>query len=221
MSAMPAGRADRRPDWMARKHAGPSSTDREVRQLAEEQLRAGLAAGTPQRLGDGHKAPFEGEADARDHNNFLNDAARRIGLSYFGRLTDPATGRCEFCGPGWRDDKLRCPPSPAGGIDIHWRAWDKSHGRAHVVGHYGPNPDDWHYHRQPGRKRQQPGGPSAGHPFGAGQAPAEPDPPPAGPGWRITPPPARTPRTARSSRSPQQAGEPEGVLAKLRRWAAG
>jgi hypothetical protein len=201
--------------WRDRKYAGPSAADREARQLTEASILAAHAAGVPQRFGDGREPAFDLQPDARAECSYMNDVARSIGLSFSGRLTDPATGKCEFCDAGWRDDKLKCPPSPPGGWDVHWRVFDKDHGRAHVVDHYGPDPENWHYHRQSGRRRKT--AETRRQIFGAeASGPIEPDPPPSrAPG---APPPRPEPKPGKDAKTAPDADE--GLAAKLRRWTS-
>ena len=73
MSAMPAGRPDRRPDWMQRKHAGPDPGEDDIREAAAQLVRDALAAARPMRLSAAVGVTFGTEDEARDEARLLCD----------------------------------------------------------------------------------------------------------------------------------------------------
>jgi hypothetical protein len=217
---------DRRPEWMRHKHVGAAPADAQVREVFAGLVRQAHAAGKPARVSDLAGFTYDDEEEAPDDGRLLYDAGKRAGIAVSAWPTDPATGKCRHC-DGWPRDGATCQPSPCGISDLHFRAFDKTAARRHVVNTYGDDPELWPY--TPGGTRH-PGDQEPQHAFGADRLPAEEDEPPDRSGARRPPKPpaASTGRTAQASGSQrgrqQQAPAPaadEGALAKIRRWASG
>ena len=208
-------RQDRRPEWMRHKHAGTSPADAEVREVFAGLVRQAHAAGTPLRVSDLTGITYDDEEEARDDGRLLYDAGKRLSVAVSAWPTDPATGKCKHC-DGWPGDGATCRPSPRGVSDLHFRAFDKTAARRHVVDTYGDDPELWPYTpggtRHAGNGQQEPQ-----RAFGADRIPAGEDQPPDRSGFRRPPKP---PAANKPAAKPATTADAESFAEKLRRWTS-
>ena len=143
-------------------------------------------------------------------------------LSLSANVTDPKDGKCYARGQE-RCSQNGCQPTP-GGYYIHARLYDKAAGLAHQG---TKDRESWDYDPLAPRPRRHratsaAADPSAGRRFGGGRTVApDPAPDPAPVSRFGAWPPAGKPRTGRpsgSGKAAQQAGQPESLLERFRRW---
>jgi len=226
VSAMAAGDGGPggRPDLLVRKYSkAPADprlaawADRVIEILAADRARARHA--------------FTADPEtARRWKNALYDAAYKRWnrshpddqISLSANVIDPADGQCKARGAE-QCTQNGCRPTP-GRHGAHARVYAKTDGRAHQG---AKDRESWDYDPLAPRPRRHratsaAADPSAGRRFGGGRTVApDPAPDPAPVSRFGAWPPAGKPRTGRpsgSGKAAQQAGQPESLLERFRRW---